>query len=285
MSARRPTDRRSVTGVRVITSRVRPFHLPDLWRWRYLIYLFVKRDFAIFFQQTVLGPLWYLLQPLAATAVLTIVFGRIVKLPTENVPPFLFYFLGSVVWSFFSFCFTQTSRILTAGAREFGYAPFPRLTVPIATVFSGLIQFVLQFGFFFVVYLVHVRGWERFSITVLFVPMAIVQLALLGMGGGLLVSALTSKYRDLSYLVGFCVQLLYFCTPVVYPLSMVQQPWRYWFRYNPLTSVMEVFRRGFFSTGSLTVDEYMVGWVITTVLFWIGLFVFNCIEKTAMDTI
>jgi lipopolysaccharide transport system permease protein len=193
--------------------------------------------------------------------------------------------LGSVVWSYFAFCFTQTSRTLVAGAREFGSAPFPRLTVPLATVFSGLIQFMLQFTLFFILYIVYLRGVPSFSLKIIFVPSALLQLALLGMGGGILVSALTSRYRDLSYLIGFCVQLLYFCTPVVYPLSMVKEPWRWWYRFNPMTSVVEVFRMGFFSAGSLTSVEYLAGWLVTALILCLGLVVFNAIEKKAIDTI
>ncbi|MBN1575389.1 MAG: ABC transporter permease [Chitinispirillaceae bacterium] len=265
--------------------RIRPFDFPDLWRWRYLIYLFVKRDFAVYFQQTVLGPLWYLLQPLASTTVLSIIFGRIARLPTDSIPPFLFYMLGGVVWSYFADCFTRTSHALSASAREFGNAAFPRLTVPVAAVLSALIQFGVQFALFLLIYLWYMRGDVHVSVNLLLLLPAMAQLALVGMGGGMLVAALTSKYRDLSHLVGFCIQLLYFCTPLVYPLSMVQEPWRRLYGYNPLTSVVEIFRRAFFSAASLTADEYYIGWIVTAAIFAGGLVVFNIVEKKCIDTV
>ena len=273
---------RSVT---TISSRVRPFHFPDLIRWRYLIYLFVKRDFIVYFQQTLLGPLWYLLQPLASTFVLSIIFGRIAKLPTDATPPFLFYLLGTVVWGYFSDCFMRTSQSLAANKREFDGAAFPRLTVPVAAVFSALIQFAVQFMLFLGFYLWYRRAGMSVSVSPLLIIPALAQLALTGMGGVMRVAALTVKYRDLSHLVGFCMQLLYFCTPLVYPLSMVPRQWREPYCCNPLTTVIEMFRKAFFGSTTLSLNEYCIGLIVTLLLFFVGLVVFNSVEKTFIDTI
>lgn len=267
------------------TPHIQPFQFPNLWRWRYLIYLFVKRDFSIYFQQTILGPLWYLLQPLASSTVLLIVFGRIARLPTDSIPPFLFYLLGSIIWYYFSDCFTRTSRSLLENSNEFGYAAFPRITVPCASIFSALIQFAIQFTLFIAIYFWYFHGsFSRMSHLFLIVP-GVAQCAIAGMGGGMLVAALTSKYRDLAHLVGFCIQLLYFCTPLVYPLSMVPQKWRQLYSLNPLTSATEIMRHLFFSTSSLSYNEYLAGWIVTVILFVGGIIVFNIVEKTHIDTI
>jgi lipopolysaccharide transport system permease protein len=282
---RKSKEKISAQSISRITSMAHPLHFPDLWQWRYLIYLFVKRDFVVYFQQTLLGPLWYLIAPLASTVVLSIIFGRIAKLPTDAAPPFLFYLLGSVVWGYFSDCFTRTSQSLAAHAREFDGAAFPRLTVPTAAILSALIQFVLQLALFLGFYLWYLRAGMAVSINPLLTIPALVQLALTGMGGGMLVAALTVKYRDLSHLVGFGLQLLYFCTPLVYPLSMVPRQWRGLYCCNPLTTVIEMFRRAFFGTTTLSLNEYCIGMMVTLLLFAIGLVVFNKVEKTFIDTI
>ena len=271
--------------ITVITPRIRPLELPNLFRFRYLIYLFVRRDFVVYYQQTILGPLWYLLQPLASTTVLAFIFGRIARLSTDEIHPFLFYFSGTIAWGYFASCFTQTSQTLIRNAREFGNAPFPRLTVPIATVISALIQFFLQCALFFLLYFLLQKDGIVFTRNLFLLPLIILQLALLGAGGGMAVSAATSKYRDLSHLLGFFVQIWYFCTPIVYPLSMVPQQHRFWFIINPLSPVIESFRHVFFSTASMTIEHILLSWGMTIVIFICGLIIFNTFEKSYIDTI
>jgi len=279
------TLRKCGRSIHRITPHVNPLYFPDLWRWRYLIYLFVKRDFLVYFQQTILGPLWYIFQPFATTAVLMIVFGKIVKLSTDSIPPFLFYFLGSVVWSYFTDCFTRISRSLTSNSKELGNAAFPRLTIPVAAIFSSLIQFTIQFVLFLILYIWYMQRMPDLSVNLLLLLPAFFQLAMISMGGGVLVAALTSKYRDLTHLVGFCMQLLYLCTPLIYPLSLVKSPFRYLYGYNPLTSVIELFRQAFFGISSLTSVDILTGWIVTLTIVTIGIVIFNIVEKTFIDTV
>jgi lipopolysaccharide transport system permease protein len=279
------TAQKSGHNIHRITSHVNPLFFPDLWRWRYLVFLFVKRDFLIYFQQTILGPLWYIFQPLATTTVLMIVFGKIVKLSTDSIPPFLFYFLGSVVWGYFSDCFTRISRSLISNSQELGNAAFPRLTIPVASMFSSLIQFTIQFVLFLILYIWYMQRIPDLSVNLLLLLPAFFQLALISMGGGILVAALTSKYRDLTHLVGFCMQLLYLCTPLIYPLSLVKSPFRHLYGYNPLTSVIELCRQAFFGISSLTSVDILIGWIITLSIVIIGIVTFNIVEKTFIDTV
>lgn len=276
------TNARSTT---VISSEVHPLEFPDLLRYRYLIYLFVKRDFIVYYQQTILGPLWYLIQPFASTTVLALIFGKIARLPTDEIHPFLFYFSGTIAWNYFASCFTKTSQTLIRNVREFGNAPFPRLTVPIATVVSALIRFFLQSMLFIVLFLLLQRNGIHITRHIFLLPFIILQLALLGGGSGIAISAVTSKYRDFSHLLGFFVQIWYFCTPVVYPLSLVPEKQRFWFLLNPMTSVIESFRLAFFSTASITMSDYLFSWGITTIVFVTGVIIFNTLEKSYIDTV
>lgn len=271
--------------VTVITPKAPPLKLTDLIRYKYLIYLFVKRDFIVYYQQTILGPLWYLIQPLASTSVLALVFGKIARLSTDEIHPFLFYFSGTIAWGYFVTCFTQTSQTLIRNAREFGNAPFPRLTVPVATVISALIQFFLQSALFIFLYFILQKDVIPFTRHFFLLPLFILQLALLGSGSGIAISAATSKYRDLSHLLGFFVQIWYFCTPIIYPLSIVPRQYRIWFVINPLTAVIETFRRSFFSTASISAEHYALSWGITVTVFIAGLIIFNTFEKSYIDTI
>jgi lipopolysaccharide transport system permease protein len=280
-----PNEQTPAIPVTVISPKVHPLEFPDLLRFRYLIYLFVKRDFIIYYQQTILGPLWYLIQPLASTTVLALIFGKIARLPTDEIHPFLFYFSGTIAWGYFASCFTQTSQTLIRNAREFGNAPFPRLTVPVATVISALVRFFLQGMLFIVLFLLLQRNGIVVPHHIFLLPLAILQLALLGGGSGIAIAAVTSKYRDFSHLLGFFVQMWYFCTPVVYPLSLVPEKQRIWFILNPMTSVIESFRRAFFSTSSITMRDYLFSWGITMIVCIAGLIIFNTLEKSYIDTV
>ncbi len=271
-------------NTKIISPYINPFKFPDLLRWRYLIYLFVKRDFKVYYQQTIFGPLWYLIQPLASTSVLSIIFGRIVRLPTDEIPHFLFYFSGNIVWSFFCDCFTRASQSFVSTRHNLSYATFPRLTIPIAGVLSAFIQFGLQFLLFIIIYLLYYGDIFKLSFNLLLLLPSLIQLSFIGIGGGLLIASLTSKYRDLSHLTGFGMQLLYFCTPLIYPLSMVPSGLRSLYAANPLTSIIEIFRTAFFGTTNLFLFEYFLGWIVTTAVLFSGLVIFNIIEKRFIDT-
>ncbi|MFH0786368.1 MAG: ABC transporter permease [Pseudomonadota bacterium] len=222
-------------------------HLKELWRYRDLIVLFVRRNFVTVHKQTILGPLWYLIQPLFSTLVFTVIFGNIAKLPTDGLPPMLFYMSGIVTWNYFSGCLNQTSNTFVANAGIFGKVYFPRLTVPISVVTTNLLQFAIQFGLFlgFLFYFyfkgssIHPHWW------IFFTPLLILQMACLGLGLGIIVSSLTTKYRDLTYLVAFGVQLWMYATPIVYPISLVPSRYQWLLALNPMTAIVETFRFAF----------------------------------------
>lgn len=261
--------------------------LKGLWNYRDLIWLFVRRDFVAIYKQTILGPLWFLLQPLFTTLVFTIVFGKIAKIPTDNVPPLLFYMTGVVAWGYFSGCLTKTSDTFAGNAGIFGKVYFPRLVVPVSLVISNIITFFIQFTLLlgFILYFYLNGALVRPNYWVLVTPLLIIYMAALGLGVGILISSLTTKYRDLAFAVGFGVQLWMYATPVVYPLSQVPEKWHWIMMLNPMTAVVETFRYAFLGVG--TVDSAIWGSGISVVLstLVLGILSFGRIEKTFMDTV
>lgn len=261
--------------------------LAELWRYRDLVLLFVQRNFVTRYKQTVLGPLWYLLQPLLTTVIFTVVFGKIARIPTDGVPPFLFYLAGTVVWRYFADCLTQTADTFAANAGVFGKVYFPRLTVPTATVVSNLFQFLIQLllfgGFAFYFGLggtpLHPNAW------ILALPLIVAQAALISLGAGLLIAAATARYRDLRYALQFLVQLWMYASPVVYPLSQVPEAWRSLYALNPVVPVIEIFRYATLGAGSVTAAQVAGGLLVTVVLLLLGILAFNRVERTFMDTI
>lgn len=261
--------------------------LGELWRYRDLIWLFVWRDFVAYYKQTILGPLWYLIQPILTTLVFTVIFGNIAKLSTDGLPPFLFYMAGNTVWSYFSTCLISTSNTFTTNAGIFGKVYFPRLSTPISVVISNLISFAIRFAIFllFVVYFmlagsnIHLNWW------ILSLPLLALIMAFMGLGFGIIVSSLTTKYRDLQQLVGFGVQLLMYATPIIYPLSSITGGWRWLILANPMTPIVEIFRLAFLGVSDINPVwlAYSVGF--TAVVFLMGVLVFNHVENTFMDTI
>lgn len=261
--------------------------LGELWQSRELVWLFFWRDFVALYKQTILGPVWYLLQPLFTTVIFTVVFGRIAKLPTSGLPPFLFYMSGTVVWTYFATSVTKTSTTFLSNAQVFGKIYFPRLTVPVSILLSNLVAFGIQMLLFlaFLIYYV-VQGADAHVTTwVLFLPVLILIMAGLGLGIGIIVSALTTKYRDLQYLVTFGVQLLMYTTPLVIPLSSVQGKYRWIMIANPMTEVIEVFRRGFLGEGTVTLPLLAYSSLFSLVAVIVGAVLFNRVERTFMDTV
>jgi lipopolysaccharide transport system permease protein len=261
--------------------------LQGLWRYRDLVRLFVRRDFVAHYKQTILGPLWFFLQPLFSTIVFTVVFGRIAGIPTDGVPDFLFYLAGTVCWGYFAGCLTQIAETFISNAAVFGKVYFPRLVVPVSISLSQILQFFIQFSLFlgFLVYYVHRGAAVTVTPAVIILPLLMVQMGLLGIGTGLLISSLTTKYRDLRMLVGFGTQLWMFATPIVYPLSQVPAPYKIFFAINPMTAVVESFRAAFFGTGFPGAGFVAASWVITGGMLCLGLVSFNRVERTFMDTI
>lgn len=261
--------------------------LGALWRARDLVMLFVWRDFVSVYKQTILGPLWYLIQPLFTTITFTIIFGNLAKLPTDGQPRFLFYMSGTVIWSYFASCLTKTSDTFINNAGLFGKVYFPRLAVPVSILFSNLIAFTIQFAFFlaFMGYfalrgtVIHPNAW------ILLMPILVLMMAGLGLGLGIIVSSVTTKYRDLRFLVQFGVQLLMYATPVIYPISFIPQAYQWIILINPMTPIVEAFRYAFLGSGTLNLPSLAFSFIFMLVVIFIGTVIFNRVEATFMDTI
>lgn len=264
-------------------------NLKEVWQYRDLISLFVKRSFILQYKQTVLGPTWIFLNPFVTTVIYTIVFGRIAGISTEGVPQLLYYMLSNAVWSFFASCINKTASTFTANAGVFGKVYFPRLTTPISSVLSAAINFgvqLLMFLFFFIYYLVIGQISPNWP-ALIFLPLILLQLGALGLGCGIIVSSLTTKYRDLAIVVSFGVQLWMYATPVVYPLSMIGQGSRMYIflLLNPVTSSIEAVRYMFLGQGTVSLAgwAWSIGFTVIVLLF--GVMLFNRVEKTFMDTV
>lgn len=263
------------------------FDLKELWRYRDLITLFVRRDFVAIYKQTILGPLWFLLQPLFSTLAFTIVFSKIARIPTDGLPPMLFYMAGIVTWSYFASCLTSTSNTFIANAGIFGKVYFPRLTVPVSVVITNLLTFAIQFVLFLSIatyfYLdganIQPNKW------ILLFPLLLLQMGVLGLGFGILISSLTTKYRDLAMALGFGIQLWMYATPIVYPLSQVPDKWRWLYTLNPMTAVVETFRYAFLGSGSIHPGHLVVSGVVTILVLSLGIVMFSRVEKCFMDTV
>ncbi|HUQ65159.1 MAG TPA: ABC transporter permease [Flavitalea sp.] len=260
----------------------------DLWRYRDLIFLLVKRDFVSFYKQTILGPLWFFLQPLFTTLIFVIIFSRLAGISTDGLPPPLFYIIGIVAWNYFAECLTKTSTVFRDNASMFGKVYFPRLIMPLSIVFSNLIKFGVQLILLLLVFLYYII-FSKFNpdtnIYILFFPVAILMMAGLGLASGLIISAMTTKYRDLSFLVTFGVQLLMYATPVIYPLSAVSGKYKWLVSINPMTGIFEAIRYGLLGKGIF--NWMLIGYscTITIVLLFIGILVFNKVEKNFVDTV
>lgn len=261
--------------------------LGELWRYRDLIWLFVWRDFVAYYKQTILGPLWYLIQPILTTLVFTIVFGNVARLSTDGLPPFLFYLAGNTIWTYFSSCLTSTSNTFTVNASIFGKVYFPRLSIPVSIVLSNMISFGIRMLLFlgFLAYFMLVGSEVSPTLWCLLLPVLLLINAGIGLGLGIIVSALTTKYRDLQHLVSFGVQLMMYATPVIYPISSLEGGWRWLLIANPITPVIEIFRLGFLGVSALSPVYllYSVGFTIAILL--IGILVFNHVEATFVDTV
>ena len=266
------------------------WYLPDLrglWRYRDLVMLFVRRDFVAVYKQSLLGPIWFIIQPLITTVAYTIVFGRIASIPTDGVAPFVFYFSGVVCWQYFAANLNKTSDTFASNAGIFGKVYFPRLVTPISVIISNLAQFAIQFSVLVCIILWFISrgmlGWP--PVTILLLPLLLLQIAALGLGVGLMVSALTTRYRDLTYVLSFGMQLWMYATPIVYPLSQVPPRWLWLAYLNPMTSMVEGFRYMMLGAGSLRLDVMAYSALVTVVLLGIGLALFSRIERSFMDTV
>ena len=259
----------------------------ELFKYRDLIFMFVKRDFVTFYKQTILGPIWYIIQPLVNTIVFTIIFGNLAKIPTDGMPPFLFYMAGNVAWSYFAVCLSGTSNTFVANAEIFGKVYFPRLVIPISQVIIALLQFAIQFTIFIIVLVYFYFQGSDINPTylVFFLPLLLIQMAFMSLGFGILISALTSKYRDLTFVMTFAVQLWMYITPIVYPLTSVPEKYRIIFALNPMTAIVESFRGAFLGVSSIEPIHIIISITTTITVFIIGIIMFYRVEKTFMDTV
>jgi len=275
----------------VITPRASFFDLKlrELWKYRDLIFLFVKRDFASQYKQTVLGPVWHLIQPILTTAMFFVLFNRIAKIPTDNLPPAIFYMSGITIWNYFSACFTGTSSTFVSNAGIFGKVYFPRLVLPLSLVCSNIIRFGIQMSLLIAVMIFYsITGAYTFNLGVhtLLMPVVLLIMGLFGLGTGIIISSLTTKYRDLTVLISFGVQLLMYVTPVAYSLSYVEKSsYRLLIKANPLTSLIETFRYSVLGTGTLDMSLFVYSCACALFAILIGMLLFNRVEKSFMDTV
>ena len=263
-------------------------NLKEVWRYRDLIWLFTKRTFVLRYKQTILGPLWVILQPLMTTLIFTLVFGGIAGISTDGVPQVLFYMGGNAVWSFFAACLNGTATTFTGNANVFVKVYFPRLDGPISTVLSSMINFLIQLGMFlcFWVYYLAVGEVSPNYVGILMLPVVMAYLGLLGLGFGVIVSSLTTKYRDLTMLVGFGVSLWMYITPVVFPVSTLGNGGLYHLvMLNPVTCAVETFRWAFLGQGVFDPLNWGISTAVMAVVVCVGVIIFSKVEKTFMDTV
>ena len=263
-------------------------NLKEVWKYRDLLVLFVKRDFVAQYKQTILGPLWHLIQPIFTTIMFLLVFGKIANIPTDGINPVLFYMSGITIWNYFSSCLNSTSSTFVANAGIFGKVYFPRLVIPLSTVLSNIVRFGIQFLLLLVMMIFYsFKGFPiHFTIAWLWIPVLLIMMAGLGLGLGIIISSMTTKYRDLTVLIGFGVQLLMYVTPIVYPLSYIKnKSYGKWIEWNPLTPIVESWKYALFGHGSFDIGGLLYSAVFIIVVLFFGLLIFSKVEKTFMDTV
>lgn len=262
-------------------------NLKDVWRYRDLLWLLVKRDFVSFYKQTILGPLWFFIQPLFTTIIFTFIFGNLAGLSTDGLPQPLFYMAGITAWNYFADCLTKTSTVFRDNANIFGKVYFPRLIMPLSIVVSNLVRFGVQMLLFFMMLGYYAFTGATFAPNayILLFPILVLQMALLGLGLGLVITALTTKYRDLAFLITFGVQLMMYATTVIYPLSAAPANYKWLIELNPMTGIIEAFRFGFLGQGELTLSSFGYSVAFTLVALVLGVIIFNKTEKTFVDTV
>jgi len=262
--------------------------LKEVWHYRDLMWLFVRRDFVAQYKQTVLGPVWHFIQPILTTLMFLLIFGQIANIPTDGIAPVAFYMSGITMWNYFSVSLTSTSSTFVSNAGIFGKVYFPRLVLPISVVISNLVRFGIQFLLLAtaIIYY-HFHGYPiYFSFNLLIIPLLLVWLAALGLGLGIIISSVTTRYRDFNVLLGFAIQLMMYATPVAYPLSFLKSKSFKWIiNLNPVTPIMEAFRLALFGRGTVEIQSVGYSLVFTIIALFIGIVMFNRVEKSFMDTV
>jgi lipopolysaccharide transport system permease protein len=268
-------------------SSVFSLQLGEIWRYRDLLLMFVRRDVVTVYKQTILGPVWYVVQPILTTLIYMLVFGRIAGISTDGLPQVLFYLSGITIWNYFAESFNQTSKTFKENEQIFGKVYFPRLIMPLSKVTSGLIKFGIQFVFFLVFYFYFLlQGFDiHVTYALAYFPLFVLIMAGLGLGSGIIFTSLTAKYRDLTFLIEFGVRLLMYATPVIYPISTVPENYRWIIEANPITPIIEGFRLALLGTGSFEVGDLLYSGGFTLAVLLVGIVIFNRTEKTFMDTV
>lgn len=274
----------------IIESKTNSFKInfKELIEYKDLLLMFVKRDFAATYKQTILGPLWFFIQPILTTLMFTIVFGKFANLKTDVEPKFLFYFSGVVIWNYFSDCFLKTATVFKDNAQLFGKVFFPRLIMPLSIIVSSLLKFSIQFLLFiiFIVYYNYQTGSQIHPNTnILFTPIYLLLMAGLAFGAGLVIAALTTKYRDLSFLISFGVQLLMYASPIIYSTTTINPKFKPYIQVNPLTGVIEAFRNSFLGTGTFDIYSILYSFLFMIITIFFGLYLFNKVEQKFIDTV
>lgn len=287
-----PTENPSENWLFEITPKNKFFSLnfKEIWSYKDLLFLFVKRDVVTVYKQTVLGPLWYLIQPLFTSITFTIIFNNVAGISTGTIPPFLFNLAGITVWNYFTACLIDTSDTFKKNAAIFGKVYFPRVIMPMATVLSNLLKFGIQFFIFICFYLFYYFKGAAISLnfTALFFPFIVVLMGVLGLGLGMVISSLVTKYRDLSYLIGFGVQLLMYLSAVMYPMVLLKEklPSYSWLvEYNPLAYIIETTRYMLLNVGQISILGLIYTILMTVIVFFVGVLIFNKTEKSFIDTV
>ncbi|MEJ7827177.1 MAG: ABC transporter permease [Segetibacter sp.] len=261
--------------------------IKDVWHYRDLLWLLVRRDFVSFYKQTILGPLWFFIQPLFTTITYTFIFGNLAGISTEGIPKPLFYMAGITCWNYFAECLTKTSTVFKDNSNVFGKVYFPRLIMPLSIVLSSLVRFFVQMLLFVMMMIFFGIKGASFTLNLyaLLFPLLVLEMALLGLGLGMIISAMTTKYRDLAFLVTFGVQLLMYATTVVYPLSAAPAKYKWIIALNPMTPIIEAFRYGFLGEGTFTLMTLGTSAVVTILLTIFGVVIFNRVERNFIDTV
>ncbi|MFY7732812.1 MAG: ABC transporter permease [Bacteroidia bacterium] len=261
--------------------------LVNTWEYKDLFFLLIKRDFIAFYKQTILGPLWFFIQPILTMIVFSFVFGKIGNISTNNLPKPLFYLPGIICWNYFAECILKNSTVFRDNANLFSKVYFPRIILPMSIVFSSMVRFFIQLFLFIVILVIYsFKGFQiHLSFAVLLIPYLLILMAALGQGLGLIISSLTTKYRDLALLVNFGVQLLMFSTTVTYPLSAAPNNFKFLIELNPMTTILETFRYAFLGQGTFSITAILYTTITTIIIFLLGIILFNKVEKNFIDTI
>ncbi len=268
-------------------SKLLDFKLGEVWRYRDLLRVLVHRDFVSNYKQTILGPLWFFIQPILTTAMFVIIFGNIAKIGTDGIPMIIFYLAGITLWNYFSECLNKTATVFKDNAALFGKVYFPRLIMPLSIIVSNLVRFSIQFLLFLIIWVYYLSSTKTIhpNFYIAFFPFLILLMGGMALGIGLIISALTSKYKDLIFLLTFSIQLWMYATPVIYPLSSIPDKYKWLINLNPVSSIIEVFRYGFLGKGEFSWITVSYSVAFTILIIILGFIIFNKVEKTFMDTV